>query len=139
MIRKILIIEDDPGDQKLIKLGLARISKEFETTIISDGEKAVEFINEYDPVNEMVDLIILDLNLPRIGGMDVLARIVKNKLLLNIPVVILSTSGVEANQNSELLKYVRKYYRKPATIEKFFQLIEKMFYEDLKDFYTQED
>jgi len=138
LIKNILIIEDDPGDQKLIKLGLKRISENFVLLVIGDGEKAVEFIDDYDENKNKIDLILLDLNLPRVGGMDVLAKIVNNKLMKEIPVVILSTSDVERNQNSELLKHVWKYYSKPATIEAFFSIIDKIFKEDIEELPKQE-
>ncbi|MGD9110187.1 MAG: response regulator, partial [Phycisphaerales bacterium] len=91
----ILLVEDDIGDQKLIKRSLktGKIANELHTA--NTAEEALEYLQgskENNPDYPMPDLILLDLNMPGMGGMEFLSTLKKDELLDTIPVVVLTTS-----------------------------------------------
>ncbi len=91
----ILLVEDDPGDQKLIKQSLLKQKISNEVNIAGDAEEALEYLTEGKNGNKdcpIPDLILLDLNMPGIGGKEFLRRIKEDDKLDTIPVVILTTS-----------------------------------------------
>ncbi len=125
-IKNILIVEDDLGDQKLIKISLKKISEDFALTIISDGEEALNFVNDSEKMN-LINMVILDLNLPKVSGFDLLFHLKKNNLLDKIYTVIFSTSSLESNINREELKLADKFYTKPSTLQDFINIFKEMF------------
>lgn len=86
---EVLLIEDNPGDVRLTREALAAASVEIRLTVLNDGEQAIAYLRR---PGARPDLILLDLNLPRVDGGDVLAAIKVDARLRAIPVVVLTSS-----------------------------------------------
>lgn len=113
---EILVVEDNPGDVRLIREALAE-SKILNTIVVAqDGEEALRILAERRP---SPDLVLLDLNLPRLDGHEVLARIKSDEATKAIPVVILTTS----RSSDDILKSYREHANclvtKPLDIQQF--------------------
>lgn len=118
----ILLIEDDLGDQKLIKRSILKFDPDIKIMVLQDGEEAIDFLNvEKKNISNMVipDLILLDLNLTKINGLSVLEYIKSSKRIKRIPVVILTTSNAETDVNNCYENFACGYFRKPTTINEF--------------------
>jgi CheY-like chemotaxis protein len=120
----ILLIEDNPGDVLLVREAL----KEHEVTtplfVITDGEKAVEFIEKLgkDGDGPCPALVLLDLNLPKRTGHDVLSRMREMKRCEHTPVVILSSSDAPADRRAAAAFNISRYIRKPSTLDEFMMI-----------------
>ena len=125
---RVLIVEDNPADVLLLRCAISEIDNwPVETTVAADGEQAIALLRKQglDGQSSLPDLVILDLNLPRYHGAEVLKMIRTSDTLVKLPVVILSsyprdvmlekvrTHGVEADC----------YYTKPDDFDKFLVLI----------------
>ncbi len=120
----ILVVEDDQGDQILIEEALqsSRISKRIQ--IVKDGEEALDYLRRVGPYGDPVaaprpDLILLDLNMPRLGGKEVLARVKSDPEMKIIPVVAFTTSGLEEDILQCFSAGVNSYVQKPADFDRF--------------------
>ena len=118
----ILVIEDDISEQKLIKMLIKDSGFNAEINILNDGEEAIHFINSSPETGELfpkIDLIFLDLNLPKINGIDVLLAIKRHKKLRILPVIVLTTSN---STNDVAIAYesgASGYIRKPSVIDEY--------------------
>lgn len=103
---EVLLVEDDPGDVVLTREGLATSTLSLNLHVVDNGEKAVDFLDRRSPYAAVPrpDLVILDLNLPRLNGFEVLAHIKANDSLKDIPVVVLTTSKAktDADRSTEI-------------------------------------
>lgn len=96
---QILMVEDDPGDVFLIREALKSSMLRFTVHHADNGEKALDFLHRRKPFESSVrpDLILLDLNLPRVNGIEVLRDVKSVPELSDIPVIVLTTSKSEAD------------------------------------------
>src|ERR1700709_131669 len=94
---RILLVEDSPGDVRLTQEAFREADKSIEIHVAVDGVDAMNFLNQREGHADAPrpDLILLDLNLPRRDGREVLARIKNDESLKRIPTVILTTSAAE--------------------------------------------
>lgn len=92
---EVLLCEDSPGDVRLTREAFREANKTVKLHVVTDGVEAMAFLNrKYDRDScPRPDLILLDLNMPRMGGREVLAHLKTDDSLKTIPVVILTTSG----------------------------------------------
>ncbi len=122
--KKILLVEDDPDHADLILDIFDTEDVEGETVLMKDGQEIIDYLQgtDIDSSNGkrlQIDLIILDLNLPKINGMDVLKSLKGNSKYSSIPVVILSTSS-DQNTISEAYKNgANGYVIKPMSYDEF--------------------
>jgi CheY-like chemotaxis protein len=119
--RRILLIEDDQVDTLTVKRILGELNAGDRLDIVSDGEQALEFLQ--DPAQPRPSIILLDLNMPRMNGIEFL-RVVKNDDSLKvIPVVVVTTSkgGQDIADSFEL--GVAGYMTKPVDYQKFVEII----------------
>ena len=118
---EVLIVEDNPGDRRLIEKVIAECCIEATCRAVEDGEQAIEYLKKQDKadVRRETGLILLDLNLPKKSGFEVLDFVKNSDKLDTIPVVVLSTS----DSGSDILRaYKQKancYVVKPAGLEEF--------------------
>jgi CheY-like chemotaxis protein len=118
----ILLVEDDPGDQKLIKTSMLEQKLANRLYIVSSGEEALEYLKQSKNGNSETpqpDLILLDLNMPGMGGKEFLKRIKSNEDFNMIPVVILTTSDSEQDILESYKLQAAGYIRKPVLLEGF--------------------
>ena len=94
---RILLVEDDPADVALIENAVAACGLPTELHQVGDGEEAMAFLNRTGAHTNAPrpDLIILDLNMPRMNGREVLSAVKSNDQLKAIPIVVFTTSGVD--------------------------------------------
>ncbi|MBI4846599.1 MAG: response regulator [Candidatus Omnitrophica bacterium] len=124
----ILLIEDNPAHAELIKIVLHENSVKNAITHLADGETAMDYLfkrgNYSDNKNlQQPHLILLDLRLPKIDGLDLLKEIKNSADLKHIPVIILTTSDEEADIAKAYDNHVNSYLVKPLEFEKFSALM----------------
>ncbi|MCU7924393.1 MAG: response regulator [Candidatus Thiodiazotropha sp. (ex Dulcina madagascariensis)] len=122
---EILLVEDNPGDARLAQEGMKEGKILNRLSIVSDGEQAMAFLcreGEYAQAPRP-DLILLDLNLPKKDGREVLAEIKANPRLKRIPVVILTMSKAEEDILRAYDLHANCYISKPIDLEKFIDVV----------------
>ncbi len=122
---EILLVEDSPGDVRLTQEGLRDSAVENTLHVVNDGEAALDFLRERRDGNQpLPDLILLDLNLPRMDGREVLASIKGDPALAMIPVVVLTTSNAEQDIRQAYALQANCYITKPTGFDGFVAAIE---------------
>ena len=121
----ILLVEDNEGDIVLAREALKEARIKNRITVITDGEKALEYLFCNDN-NRKPDLILLDMNLPKVNGLEVLAKIKADEALKIIPVVMLTTSTSEQDVLDAYRNYVNCYINKPIDLEEFIVVIKNI-------------
>ena len=125
---EILLIEDNPGDARLTQEALNDGKVKNNLHIVSDGVEATDFLfkrNKYKDA-PLPDLIILDLNLPKKNGHEVLAEIKVDETLKSIPVVILTTSKAEEDILKSYKLHANCFLTKPIDLIEFFEMIKSI-------------
>ena len=122
---EILLIEDNPGDVCLIREAFKLGSIPKNLNVVDNGEAALNYLlREGDyPDARRPDLIILDLNLPKIDGREILEEIKEDPILRHIPVLILSTSDSERDVVGAYENHANCYLTKPSDLYQYFDLI----------------
>lgn len=121
----ILLVEDNTGDARLAQEALKESKIKNTLHIVTDGEQATDFLfqrNGYEKAARP-DLILLDLNLPKKDGREVLAEIKRNEDLRTIPIVILTMSKSEEDIIRSYHLHANCYITKPLDLDKFIQVI----------------
>jgi chemotaxis family two-component system response regulator Rcp1 len=123
---EILLIEDNPGDVRLISEGLRNSRIVNHISIVYDGEEASDFLfkrgkYEHAPTP---DIILLDLNLPKKDGRKLLAEIKQDEKLQRIPVVVLTSSNAEADITMAYQLHANSYLQKPLDLSEFMAMIQ---------------
>jgi len=118
---EILLVEDNPGDVRLTKESLKGSKLLTRMSVVPDGVEALAFLRREGPYAAMArpDLILLDLNLPKKDGREVLAEIKVDKHLRRIPVVVLTTSGAERDILKAYDLHANCYIKKPVNLDQF--------------------
>ncbi|MES2876856.1 MAG: response regulator [Pseudomonadota bacterium] len=122
----ILLAEDEPADAHLVKTALAENRIVSELHHVVDGHEVFEFLRQTGPrfaAAPRPDLILLDLNMPRMDGRECLAALKKDESLRDIPVVILTTSEVERDVVASYNLGASGYIAKPVDIVQFITAI----------------
>jgi CheY-like chemotaxis protein len=122
----ILLVEDNLGDVDLAKEALGQFKTPYTLRVASDGEQALEFLFESDSGKGGPDLILLDLNLPKTDGREVLAIIKNDERLGSIPVIILTSSNAERDIQQAYQLHANCFLTKPTEIEVFFAMFEEI-------------
>ncbi len=122
---EILIVEDNPGDIRLIMEILKETNINNNIRVAKDGEAALNILFNEENVSRP-DLILLDLNLPKIDGREILAKIKGNEKLKSIPVVILTTSTAEEDIIETYKKHANSYITKPVDLDQFIKVVESI-------------
>ncbi len=121
--RRILVIEDNATDVALIKEALTEHGVSFEMSVLSDGEKALNHLRGMGDTKP--DLIIIDLNLPKRDGVEVLLKFRMNVGLSGVPMVVLTSSGSPNDQLRTKTLGVSAFIQKPMTLPEFIALGER--------------
>ena len=122
---QVLLVEDNPGDVRLTQEAFKDAKVHLEIHVVNDGVEAIDFLNrrgEYAD-SPRPDLILLDLNLPRKDGRDVLAEVKADTSLKSIPVVILTTSASDVDIESSYLLHANCYISKPVDLDGFLTVV----------------
>lgn len=123
--KKILLIEDNIGDVKLIEEAIKANALNVSLTVLDDGEKAKEYYEDKvrNDYNDLPDLIICDLNLPRFKGDEIIKLYKKDERMRAIPLVVLTTSNLDLDINSCYQYGANAYLIKPLDVLEFFDMI----------------
>lgn len=124
----VLLVEDDPGDVLLIREAFTDYKVGNVLSVVSDGVQAMQFVRgEGDYAShERPDLVLLDLNLPRKSGAEVLAEIKGDPELSTIPVIVLTTSEAEEDVLRSYKSHANAYITKPVDFDHFKQIVHKI-------------
>jgi len=127
----ILLVEDNEGDILLTKDAFEESNMLTTITVIRDGAAAISFFESKQEMDTPPDLVLLDINLPKVSGYEVLTFIKSNKKHQHIPVIVLTTSAAEKDIEFCYQQYANCYITKPTEITEFIQTIIK-----IEDFWT---
>lgn len=121
----ILLVEDNPGDVRLTKEALKDAKVMNEIFVAKDGVEAMEFLRRKGRFSNvpLPDLILLDLNLPKKDGRQVLAEIKEDPILKHIPVVVLTTSKADEDIVKTYNLHANAYITKPVDLNRFAEII----------------
>lgn len=124
----ILLIEDNPGDIRLIKEVLKEGKIQSNLSIVLDGEEALSFLKQTDQYIDAVrpDLIILDLNLPKKDGREILSDIKEDPALKHIPVIVLTTSNAPNDILNMYTSHANCFITKPADFDQFINVLKSI-------------
>jgi two-component system, chemotaxis family, response regulator Rcp1 len=122
---EVLLVEDSPGDVRLTQEAFRDVNKSVHLHVAFDGVEAMAFLRHQEPHIHAPrpDLILLDLNLPKMDGREVLAHIKGDESLKTIPTVILTTSEAEADIVKSYQLQANCYLSKPVQFEAFESLV----------------
>jgi chemotaxis family two-component system response regulator Rcp1 len=125
---EILLVEDNPGDVRLTIEGLKEAKVYNNLHVARDGIEALRFLYQEGPHSDAPrpDLILLDLNLPRKDGREVLAEIKADKSLKRIPVIVLTTSQDEEDIFKTYDLHANCYITKPLDFEQFMHVVQSV-------------
>jgi CheY-like chemotaxis protein len=127
----ILLVEDNPDDEALTLRALKNNNILNHVAVARDGAEAVDFLfgkGKYSnrDINELPELILLDLNLPKLSGLEVLERIRSNEHTQILPVIILTTSTEDRDRIESYKLGANSYIRKPVSFEQFNAAIQQL-------------
>lgn len=125
---EVLLVEDNPADIRLTREALKEGKVRNNLHVVGDGAAALDFLYQRGPYAEapVPDLILLDLNLPKKDGREVLAEIKADEKLRLIPVVVLTTSESEEDVLKSYLLHANCYVTKPVGLEQFIQVVRQI-------------
>jgi CheY-like chemotaxis protein len=125
---EVLLVEDDPGDVVLTKEAFDDNEVSNKLSVVSDGEEAMRFLRrEADYADApRPDLVLLDLNLPRKDGRQVLEEIKADETLCTIPVVVLTTSEAEEDILRSYRLHANAYVTKPVDFDRFIKVVRQI-------------
>jgi chemotaxis family two-component system response regulator Rcp1 len=119
--KTIFLVEDNRGDIRLIQEALKSTAVDCDVVVARDGVEAMEYLQQDQAIRP--DLILLDLNLPRKDGREVLAEIKADAALRHIPVVVLTTSRNEEDITKSYDLHVNCYIAKSRNLDQLFKII----------------
>lgn len=125
---QILLVEDDPGDAELTRIGLARTGADLDLKVVGNGQDALRYLRHeggYANV-QRPNLILLDLNLPGLSGKEVLQTVKQEQDFKSIPVVVLTTSDADEDISGTYALGANCYVRKPSDLDQFMQMVEQV-------------
>ena len=125
---RILLVEDSAPDAFLIKRFLHKSRVYHELAVVENGEDAIDYLWQRGPFAkcETPDIVLLDLNLPRMHGLQVLAEIKADDPLKRLPVIILSSSANKADVDRAYSCGANQYWRKPVNLEDTERLVQTL-------------
>ena len=124
----VLLVEDDPGDVLMTREAFAEHGADSRLAVVSDGVEALAYLRREAPYTDAVtpDLILLDLNLPRRDGREVLEEIKEDEQLRRIPVVVLTTSQADEDILRSYQLHANAYVTKPVDFERFISVVRQI-------------
>jgi two-component system, response regulator len=131
MNRKILLVEDNPSDEKLTLMAFKKNDFKEDIRVVRDGAEALEYLFPSDDTlpsdrRELPDLIILDLKLPKISGLEVLEKVRKHQKTSLLPVVVLTSSAEDKDLLQSYRLGVNSYVQKPVKFDEFVDAVRQL-------------
>jgi two-component system response regulator len=124
----VLLVEDDPGDVMIAREALAAGRLSTDLHVVTDGVEAMSFLRRTDEYSDAIrpDLILLDLNLPRKSGHEVLAEVKEDPDLRRIPVVVLTTSQAQEDVAKSYDLHASVHVSKPVDFDQFTEVVRQI-------------
>jgi len=124
----VLLVEDDAGDVLMTREALDEHHVANRLYVVADGEAALEFLRKQGTHGSAPtpDLVLLDLNLPRLSGREVLAAVKGDPALARIPVVVLTTSDADDDVLASYSLHANAYVTKPVDFDQFVDVVRKI-------------
>lgn len=128
---KILLVEDSMADQRLIARAVRKTEFKAELFIVNDGEEAMAFLQHQPPFEDIIqhprpDIILLDINMPKMDGKQVLKAVRQDPKLHNLPIIMLTTSDNEKDVLESYQLGVNAYITKPSGLDSFISTIQTL-------------
>jgi CheY-like chemotaxis protein len=125
---EVLLVEDDPGDVLMTQEAFEEHKVRNKLNVVSDGEEALAYLRREGQYADAPrpDLILLDLNLPKVDGREVLANIKDDADLRRIPVVVLTTSQADEDIVRSYSLHANAYVTKPVDFERFIAVVRQI-------------
>ncbi len=124
----ILLVEDNPGDVVLTRMALQKCRISNTLHVVDDGEKALQFLRgqgEYEG-RVVPDLVLLDINLPRVNGLQVLKEVKTDEKLRQIPIIMLTSSVREQDVCDAYGYHANSYITKPASLPQLINALQSI-------------
>ncbi|OCB49374.1 two-component system response regulator [Mycobacterium malmoense] len=124
----ILLVEDDPGDELITREAFEHNKLQNRLHVAHDGEEGLDYLYRRDPFQDAPrpDLILLDLNLPKYDGRQLLEKIKSDPDLARIPVVVLTTSSAEEDILRSYKLHANAYVTKPVDLDQFMRAVRQI-------------
>ncbi|MER7168781.1 response regulator [Micromonospora sp. NPDC000207] len=125
---RILVVDDDPGDVLMIEEALADSDVDKIINVVSDGQEAMEFLRREGrhTTASRPDVILLDLNMPRMDGRQVLGEVKQDEDLRTIPIVVLTTSNADTDIVGSYTLQANAYVTKPIDLDDFNDVVRRI-------------
>jgi len=125
---EVLLVEDDPGDVLMTREAFEEHKVRNRLTVVSDGADALAYVRREGEFADAIrpDLILLDLNLPKRDGREVLKELKTDPDLREIPIVVLTTSSAESDVLASYQLYANAYVTKPVDFERFISAVKQI-------------
>ncbi|MBH8554181.1 response regulator [Nostocaceae cyanobacterium CENA357] len=125
---EVLLVEDNPGDAQLTRIALEDSKISVNLNVVEDGVEAMAFLRKQEKYARVPhpDIVLLDLNLPRKDGREVLAEIKTDPTLKRIPVVVLTTSQAEEDILKAYNLAANCYITKPVDFDQFVKIVQSI-------------
>ena len=122
---RILLVEDDPGDVLITREALEASPLPHELEVVGNGEEAIAYLRKTGDYRNATspDLVLLDLNLPRVDGRQVLAEVKADLVLRSLPIIVLTTSDAESDVARTYALHANAYITKPVDFVKFHEVV----------------
>ena len=127
----ILLAEDNANDEELTLMALRRSKIKNEIKVVRDGQEALDYLFAEGPyagrdLNDPPDLVLMDINLPRVNGLEVLKRIRADERTRTQPVVVLTSSAEERDRFAAYHHFANSYIRKPVDFDQFVESVRQL-------------
>lgn len=124
----ILLVEDNKGDIELTRESLSRGKLKNRLTVVEDGESALNYLFKRAPYADVMrpDIVLLDLNLPKVSGRDILKALKQDESLNDIPVIILSSSQDAFDIKEAYQLHANCFVSKPVSLSSFIQVVQSI-------------
>ena len=125
---EVLLVEDNPADIRLTREAMKEGHMLNHLHVVTDGEQALQFLTRQPPYEDAPrpDLVLLDLNLPKKSGREVLAEIKQDPDLMSIPIVVLTTSRADEDVASTYELRANCFITKPMDLDKFIHVVQQI-------------
>ncbi|MCA9268909.1 MAG: response regulator [Planctomycetales bacterium] len=126
----ILLIEDNLADQEMYRRALGRVAAGIDLQVVEDGEQAIDYLLQRDLFADGAaprpDLVVLDLNLPKLSGKDIIRRIRGDETMRHLPLIVMTTSHAEEDVLESYQLGCNAYILKPSRFDHYVALMERL-------------
>jgi two-component system, chemotaxis family, response regulator Rcp1 len=119
---EMVLVEDNRGDVFLVRTALREHGLEHQLRVLTDGEEALRYVDSVEAEGKAPDLVLLDLNLPKRNGDDILKRLRKGSHGRNVPVIVMTSSDSKTDRDRLAALGANAYFHKPIAFEDFVRL-----------------